>query len=95
MPAIEFNRRLPIFVNMDELTLPVDYNGEELELPVRMYPYGYTFRVEVLVGETAVIFEPDEEGSYRALVSAEQADNNKMLSQGLLQAIAEALGKLR
>jgi hypothetical protein len=80
---------------MDDLTLPAYYNGEELELPVRMYAYGYTFRVEVLVGETAVIFEPDEEGSYRALVDAGEMEKNKSLSRGLLQAVAEALEKLR
>ncbi len=80
---------------MDELTLPLIYNGEEMELPLKMYAYGYTFRVEVLVGDTAVIFEPDEEGSYRALVSLEQLEKNKTVSKGLLQAIAEALEKLR
>ena len=80
---------------MDESTLPVIYKGEELELPIQMYPYGYTFRVEVLVGEIAVIYEPDEEGSYRALVSPEQAEKDKSVNRDLLQAIAEALEKLR
>jgi hypothetical protein len=72
---------------MDELTLPLTYLGEDLELPVKLYPYGYTFRVEVLIGEIAVIFEPDEEGSYRALA-------DKAVNVGLLQAIAGALEKL-
>ena len=80
---------------MDELLLPLIYQGEEIELPVRMYAYGYTFRVEVMIGETPVIFEPDEEGSYRALVSPELIEKNKMLNRELLQAIAEALEKLR
>jgi len=75
--------------------LPVNINGEELEFPVRMYAYGYTFRVEVLVGETVVIFEPDDEGSYRALVDAAQIEKSNALSIGLLRAIAEALEKLR
>ena len=83
-----------IFVNMDELTLPVSYHNEELELPVRMYPYGSAFRVEVMVGETAVIFERDEEGSYRALIPSEQMVENKNLTVDLLRAIGEALGKL-
>jgi hypothetical protein len=72
---------------MDELVLPVNYNGEELKLPVKMYAYGYTFRVEVLIGEAVVIFEPDEEGSYRALA-------DKAIAVGLLQAVAVALEKL-
>ncbi|WP_158989218.1 hypothetical protein [Mucilaginibacter sp. L196] len=73
---------------MDELILPLIYGGEELELPIKMYAYGYTFRVEVLIGETAVIFEPDEEGSYRALA-------DKAVNVGLLRAIAVELEKLR
>lgn len=72
---------------MDEFVLPINHKNEELELQVRMYAYGYTFRVEVLVGETIVIFEPDEEGSYRALA-------DKAMDVGLLQAIAAALEKL-
>lgn len=81
--------------DMDDLVLPITYGGENIELPLKMYAYGYTFRVEVLIGETLVIFEPDEEGSYRALVNAGQMETNKMLSGGLLQTIAEALEKLR
>jgi hypothetical protein len=80
---------------MDELMLPVNFNGEDLEFPVRMYAYGYTFRVEVLVGDTAVVFEPDEEGSYRALVALDQLEKNKFLNRALLQAIAGELEKLR
>jgi hypothetical protein len=42
-----------------------------------------------------VIFEPDEEGSYRALVNPDQMEKNKMLNRALLQAIAGELEKLR
>jgi hypothetical protein len=72
---------------MDELILPVYYNGEELELPVKLYSYGYTFRAEVLIDEALVIFEPDEEGSYRALT-------DKAVAIGFLKAISVALEKL-
>lgn len=72
---------------MDELFLPVSYKGQELELPVKMYPYGYTFRMDVFIGEVVVIFEPDEEGSYRALADT-------AVDVRLLQAIAAALEKL-
>jgi len=73
---------------MDELLLPLTYGSENLELPINMYAYGYTFCVEVLIGETAVIFEPDEEGSYRALA-------DKAVEVGLLKVIVAALEKLR
>lgn len=73
---------------MEELVLPLVYGGRDLELPLKVYAYGYTFRVDVSIGDTVVIFEPDEEGSYRAL-------GDKMINAGLLKAIAEALEKLR
>ena len=69
---------------MDELILPLTYGGEDMELPIKMYAYGYTFRVEVMIGEMVVIFEPDEEGSYRAMA-------DKIVDVGLLQVIVAAL----
>jgi len=74
---------------MDELVLPLAYGGEDMELPLKMYAYGYTFRVEVMIGETAVIFEPDEEGSYRAL------GEMGTVPVDLLKIIVEELVKLR
>ncbi len=82
-------------MTMDELVLPLKYGGGEMDLPLKMYAYGYTFRVEVWIGSSVVIFEPDEEGHYRALVEAGHIEKNKALSRELLQAIAEALEKLR
>jgi hypothetical protein len=79
---------------MDELVLPLTYGGEDMELPLKMYAYGYTFRAEVMVEYMAVIFEPDEEGNYRALVNLDQLEKDKTLNRGLLQAIAEALEKI-
>jgi hypothetical protein len=73
---------------MEELVLNFTYQGAELELPLRLYPYGYTYRLEVKVGEDAVIFEPDEEGSYRAFA-------DEKLDKGLLAAIAAQLEKLK
>jgi hypothetical protein len=80
---------------MDELVLPLTYKGKEIELPVKIYPYGYIHRVEIAIEDTVIIFEPDEEGSYRALVTPEQMENSKMLSADLLMIIAGALEKLR
>jgi len=77
----------------ENLTLTVSYEGEELELPAKMYPYGYTFRVEVEVDEHSVIFEPDEEEKYRALVDTGKIEQGSVLNIRLLQAIAEKLEK--
>jgi hypothetical protein len=73
---------------MEDLTLNFDYRGSELELPLRLYPYGYTYRIEIKAGDDLIIFEPDEEGNYRAITG-------NMTDKGLLSAIAVQLEKLR
>lgn len=67
--------------------LPVVYQGIEHEFKARFERYGYTHRIAVLIDETTVIFEPDEEGSYRAL-SGTPGDPK------LLKAVAEKLVQL-
>lgn len=67
--------------------LAVIYQGEEQEFKARFERWGYTHRMAVLIGETTVNFEPDEEGGYRAL-------GDGQVATGLLQAIAEKLVKL-
>lgn len=75
-----------------ERVYPVTYQNKELELEFDIQQ-GYVTRVGVKIGETIVIFEPDEEGNYRALVTLEEMAKAKELSVGLLQAIASQLEK--
>ncbi|MDO3627536.1 hypothetical protein [Mucilaginibacter sp. BT774] len=51
----------------EPFNLPIIYQGAEQELKARFERWGYTHRFAVLIGETTVTFEPDEEGCYRAL----------------------------
>lgn len=71
----------------EPFNLSVIYQGEELELKARFERWGYTHRMAVLIGETTVTFEPDEEGGYRALGTGG-------VEIDLLQVIAEKLVKL-
>ena len=73
---------------MEELFLNLIFNGQELELPVRSYTYGYTYRLEVKVQGQTVIFETDEEGGYRAFAS-------EMFDKNLLSTIAAEFEKLK
>ena len=78
---------------MDEpFDLPVVYKGEEQLLPAQLVQQGYMHKFEVLVQGTAIYFEPDEEGNYRALVDPESID--KTINLELLQAIAAAIEKV-
>lgn len=75
----------------DEFMLPVTFNGKEMEFPARLLNYGYTFKLEVKIEETKVLFELDEERNWRALISLEELQNNKILNSDLLKAIAEVI----
>lgn len=74
--------------------IQVFYQGMEHEFKARFERWGYTHRIAVLVDETTFTFEPDEEGSYRALYSSETTLAAAKVDMLLLQAIAEKLAKL-
>ena len=74
----------------EPFVIPVTYEGTEHEFKARFERWGYTHRIAVLIDETTFVFEPDEEGSYRALTDA----NPDKVNISLLQAIADKLAKL-
>jgi hypothetical protein len=80
---------------MDEpFILELIFQNKTYELETGFQRYGYIYRIAVTIDGLTVLFEPDEEGNYRALVSQEQIEKNKTLSVGLLQTIAQKLENL-
>lgn len=73
--------------------IPIVYAGSAQEFKARFERWGYTHRISVLIGEGTVVFEPDEEGGYRAIV-AENQDLGKPVPASLLGLIAEKLKAL-
>jgi hypothetical protein len=69
--------------------LPVHYKDRDLLFPARLLQTGYTHKFEVDVYGTEVLFEPDEEKSYRAIVDADGMTDN--LNVDILAAIAQAI----
>lgn len=78
----------------DSFIIDVPYQGEQLEFEGRLIQSGYLHKIEINVNGIPVFFEPDEERNYRALVNIEQMNNHKLLSPGLIQAIANRLDSL-
>lgn len=76
---------------MQAFELPVTYHDKELLFPATYIPAGFTHRIRVMINDTEVFFEPDEEGSYRALVAA--TDNRVMdkMDKGLLEAVLQSI----
>jgi hypothetical protein len=74
----------------DPFIIPVNYEGQQQEYRPRFERWGYTHRISVLVGEITVVFEPDEEGGYRAL----RTEDASTSAPKLLQVLAQKLAKL-
>lgn len=73
----------------DSFELPVFYKGEECLFPARLEQTGYSHRFVVNIYEVEVIYEPDEQRNYRALVGPEML--NKQVTVELLGSVAEAI----
>ena len=74
--------------------LPIDYNGKEYLFSASLITYGYSYKIAVTVFDTIINFEPDEEGSFRALTDPEEIKHNTAITKALLQTIAETLHEL-
>ncbi len=75
----------------ETFVLPVNYLGTEQEFKARFERYGYTHRMAVLIDEDTFVFEPDEEGSYRALMSPDELIISNAINKELLQAVIAVL----
>ena len=80
---------------MDEgFELPVSFNKKELNFPVRLLNYGYSYKLEVDIDGDKILFEPDEERNWRALVAYEEINTNKKINIELLKAIALSIEEI-
>ncbi len=75
----------------EEFELPVAFNNTELNFPARLLNYGYTYKLEVDMDGTKLLFEPDEERNWRALIAYEELNTNKKINIDLLKAIASSI----
>jgi len=80
---------------MDEqFELPVVYKGEQPLFKASLLVTGYTHKFSVDINGQDVIFEPDEERNYRAVIKYADIPNHKKIDIELLRSIASALEKL-
>lgn len=75
----------------DHFEIPVVYNGKELSLPARLVSAGYITRIEVTVENDVILFEPDEEGGYRAMFNHLTDMDQTVVPVELLQEIVSVL----
>jgi hypothetical protein len=77
---------------MDEiLEIPVYYRGEQLSFQAKVFSYQYSYKIVVDIFGRQLMYEPDEEGKYRALVQVEALAREDKVDRGLLEAVALVL----
>lgn len=79
---------------MDEFELALNFKGKDILLPVKLMNYGTAYKLEVEIDGTKVLFEPDEERNWRAMISYEDAQANKKLDTALLELIAKEFDRV-
>jgi hypothetical protein len=79
----------------DEFTLSINYKGGQKDYPARLLLQGYAYKICVVVDETEVYFEPDEEGSFRVVKLAGQDEKNlEKIDKRLLQELKEKIEEI-
>jgi hypothetical protein len=76
----------------EHFQLQITYQGKQKVYVAQLLQLGYKIQVD-MEGAT-ILFEPDEESSYRAVVGKEQVQKNKAISIELLQSVAQHLQTL-
>ena len=57
-------------------TITVEFRGSECSFEGQVLPMGYTHKICVFINNLEVMYEPDEERNYRALLN--EADQSKV-----------------
>lgn len=78
---------------MDEFLIPVIYKGKEIGFHSKSILFGYSYKIQVDVFGENILFEPDEEQKYRAVMSEDQRTKDLKFEAQLLNAIAEVLNQ--
>ena len=75
----------------EQFELPLVYKGEQLLLNASLLVTGYTHKFNVDVNGQIIVFEPDEERNYRAVIPYDDINSNKNIDKELLKAIAASI----
>lgn len=71
--------------------IPVLYNESTHNFSAELIPSAYNYRIAVDVFGETILFEPDEEGRFRALISYEDLQKSALVDKNLVAAIAAQL----
>lgn len=80
---------------MDEqFELAVEYKGQQLILNASLVVTGYTHKFNVDVNGQMIVFEPDEERNYRAVIPYDDINTSRKIDKNFLKAITTAIEEI-
>jgi hypothetical protein len=79
---------------MDEFEIPITYKGLDREFSAKVLHLGYTYKIQVEVGDVVMLFEPDESRKFRAVLANLEDDIAKPVDKELIEIIAQTLDSL-
>jgi hypothetical protein len=74
----------------ESFTLVVSHKGKEYHLDSELRVFGYTHKIAINLEGEEILFEPDEERNYRAVIPNYEGSTTK-IDIGLIQAITKEL----
>ena len=74
----------------ETFTLRVQYKKQERNFDAELRVFGYTHKIAIVIDKVEILFEPDEERNYRAVLP-DATGKEKLPDAELLRAIAMEL----
>jgi hypothetical protein len=74
----------------ESFTLVVNYKSKEYQLKSELRVFGYTHKIAIDLKGVEILFEPDEEHNYRAVIPDYEGQKTE-IDIGLIQAITKGL----
>ena len=79
---------------MDEFEIPITYKGEDMLYQAKVLHLGYIYKIQIDVGGVLILFEPDENRQFRAILADVETDLSKPVDKKLIEIIAQTLNSL-
>ena len=78
----------------ESFKLPVTYKNKELEFEAKLLAFGYVHKFHIDIDGVEVLFEPDEESNYRAILDEEALAKQLKPNIELVQLVGNKIAEL-
>ncbi len=75
----------------EDIIINIRFKNEEFNFDARLVTAGYTHKFVVMINGLEVIYEPDEERNYRAIINTANAESISDLDKVLIKLVGEKI----